>query len=170
MGEHDDIERLRDVVEDEQPIVEREAQVWQLQIVRGCVGQMLGITDGVIGRIPHHAAGEWRQFGEPRRREGFHTASEFAQRVGGLECLDGVAPRDPHGGTEGLESHEGIGAEEAVAAHLLPADHALEQAAAVAGVDPGECRQRRQPIGEQPPVDRDEAKGLRQLDETTRIG
>ena len=38
VGQHDDVERLGDVVEDQQPVVEGEAEIGEVQVVGGRIG------------------------------------------------------------------------------------------------------------------------------------
>jgi hypothetical protein len=162
VGEHHDVERLRDVVENEQPVVEGEAEIREMKVVDRRMRQPLRVSDGVVGRIPHHAAGERREFRQLGRLMASHPPLEVGERVGRLELLHVVraGPRDPHSRAEGFKPQEGLGPQEAVTADLLPADDALEQAGRLSGVDPGKRRQRRQAIREQPAVDRHETMGL----------
>ena len=174
VGENDDIERLRDVVEDHEPVVEGEAQIGERTVVGGGVGEILDVPDRVVGRIPDDAAGERGEFVEVGRAKGGHAALELGERVvrfklllraaGEAVAADGDLP------PTGLEEEERIGAEKAVAPHLLSADDALEQAATGAGVESGEGRQRCQPVGEQSAPHRHEAVGRREGPEPSGVG
>ena len=173
VGEDNDIERLRDVVEDHEPVVEGEAQVGEATVVGGRVGKILDVADRVVGGIANHAAGERREFGNVGRAEGGHAALEFGERIVRFERLAAAGKACAGDGdvlSSSLEEEERIGAEKAVTPHLLAADDALKQAPAGAGIDAGEGRQRRQPVGEQAAPHRNEAVVGRQGPEAGEIG
>ena len=119
------------MVEEDHPVVEREREVGQTAIVGRGVGQVLGVADGVVGRVADGSAGEP---GKPGEVNGAITVEEllrgretdrprcnarFAPGSSGRDHDDLVAP--------GLEPEERLGAQEAEPADLLAADHALEQ-------------------------------------------
>ena len=163
VGQHHDVERLGDVVENKQTIVEGEREVGEMEVVDGWMGQPLRVADGVVGGIPHGTAGERREFRQVRRLVDRHPPLEVGERVRRLKLLHLVrsGPGDPHLRTEGFEPHERLGAEEAVAADLLATDDALEQAGGFPRVDSGKRRQGRESVGKQPPVDRHKTMSLR---------
>ena len=66
VGLRHDQDRLADVVEEDHPIVEGEREIGQPPVVVGDVGQVLGVSHGVVGRIADGPAGEP---GEPREGE-----------------------------------------------------------------------------------------------------
>ena len=173
VGQDDDIERLRDVVEDHEPVVEGEAQIGERTVVRGGVGEILDVPDRVVGRIPDDAAGERGELVDVGRAEGGHAALELGERIVRFKLLRAAGEAVAADGDlppTGLEEEERIGAEKAVAPHLLSADDALEQAATGAGVESGEGRQRCQPVGEQSAPHRHEAVGRRKSPEPSGVG
>ena len=153
--------------------VKGEAQVGEATVVGGRVGKILDVADRVVGGIADHAAGERREFGNVGRAEGGHAALEFGERIVRFERLAAAGKACAGDGdvlSSSLEEEERIGAEKAVTPHLLAADDALKQAPAGAGIDAGEGRQRRQPVGEQAAPHRNEAVVGRQGPEAGEIG
>ena len=167
-GDHD--ERLGDVVEHHEPVVQREAHVGQPEVVRRRLRQTLGVADGVVGGEPHRPAREGWQFRQADRTELRHPALQLGEGIGACERLHRAATCDPHLRAARLEPHERIGAEEAVAADFLAADDALEQAAAIARIDPREGGEGRESVGEQPPIHRHEPARARQVGKPVGVG
>lgn len=122
MGQDHDVERLGDVVKDEQTVVEGEAEIGKMEVVGGRMGQPLRVPHGVVGGIPHGTAREWRQFCQPGRLVDGHSPFELCKRISRLEFLHRGRSRllDPHPRAEGFEPQEGLGPQKAVAADLLP--------------------------------------------------
>ena len=165
-GHRYDYDRLGDVVEDDHLVVEGEGQVGHVAVVGRGVGQMLDVANGVVAGVSDRSATERGQLGQMHRADRLDPAAEFLQRVFALEL-----PRDQrrrsagrharvgvgrHPAAVGFDLEEGIDGQEAVAADLFAADHALEEAGAAAGVDLVEGRDGRQRVADQPAIDRHE--------------
>lgn len=145
------------MVEDDEPVEEREAHVGEPEIVGRGVRQALGVADRVVGGVADRPTGERGQFGEPGRPVRGEPPLQLGERVVGLVRLHVAAAHDADGRPPRLETHERVGGEEAVAADPFAADDALEQAPARAAVEPAERGHRGEAVGEQPSVHRHEA-------------
>ncbi len=125
------------VVEDDHAIIEGEAQVGQLAVVHGRVGQAFHVAHGVVGGISDGpAGGKPRQAGQVRGAVVGHLLFKQPQRVGMLD-LDGRAAGglEDDAVAEGLEAQERAGAEEAITSDALASDDTLEKKRPVAVLD-----------------------------------
>ncbi len=85
-------------------------------------------------------------------------ALELGQRIGGVELFGAIAVDDRDAIAAGFDLQERIGGEKAVAADLLAADDAFEQAGARTRVELVKRRDRRERIADQAAVDRHEVR------------
>jgi len=177
-GDHDD--RLGHVIEDDHLIVEGEPQVGDLAVVVRGVGEVLEVADHVVAGVAHCAAAKRGQLGECDGAHSLHPPPQLLERVGALELPADedrrAGGRNPGRGADrhpllvGFDLEEGVRGEEAVAAHLLAADHALEQTCAAAGIELVEGGHRGERVAHQAAVDGHQVRPGCELRESLEIG
>ena len=168
------------MVEDHRLIVEGEGHVGHVAIVRRGVGEVFQVADHVVACIAHGPAHKRRQLRQRRRPQRPDPLGQLAQGVVAIELPGlengGAGGRraggraDRHPLAIGLDLEEGVGRQEAVAAHLLAADHALGQAGAAAGVELVKGGDGGQRVAHQPAADRHQVGLLGQAAEAVEIG
>jgi hypothetical protein len=167
------------VIEDDELVIQPEKQVRDAAVVgrRGRELLALVVADRVVAGVADQAARERGQVGGvvvlARREE----LREVGQRVGRVEAA-GLAGGHAVGGglldrrlTAGHLVHERRpGGDEAVAGDLLAADDALEQKRVRLAPQHLERADRREPVGEQLPVDGDDLGVPRRERERFEVG
>ena len=157
MSHRDHKHGLADVVEDGHVIVEAKAQIRQPAIVLGCVWQMLRVTNHVVTRIADRSTSEWRQLWKMSGLESSEPLANFFERVGCFVLLALVLGNQRDKVSRGAQFQERIGRQEAISAHLLAADHALEKTRTSSAIDTVKRGHRGQGITKQAPPDRNQA-------------
>ena len=148
MSQHDNVERFVHIIKDNEPVVESKGKVWELEVVGGGVWQMLSVADRIVRGVANNTTCEWGELWEPCRLKRFHATLEFGQWIRAFKRLGVAATSDSNGSAKCLESHKCFRAKEAVSAYFFSPDHALKEAAALAGIDPCERRKGGESIGE----------------------
>ncbi len=170
LGHGDDVDAFGDVVENDHLVIEGEGQVGDLAIVRGDMGQMLAVADGVVSGVTDRSAIERRQLGQMHGADGLDAAAQFFQRVCALELLGdesgNAAGRNAGVGIGGdaiaigLDFEEGLGGQKAIAADFFAAHHAFKEAGAAPGVEFVKGGDGREGVAQQSAIDRDQLHAL----------
>ena len=134
---------LANMIEQHHAVEEREREVGQTPIVARHIGQVLGVADGIVGRVAHGSAGESGQPGKVNRAMEIDELLKLDERIG--RSGNAVRPRVAgHGHDDliapGLEPQERLGPQETEPPDVLAADDALEQEGRRTPLDPAEGR------------------------------
>jgi hypothetical protein len=127
LGQRDDNRRLLHVVEYDHVVVERERQIGELAVVGRRVRKLLDVADRVIARVSHCAAGERRQARNLGDADRLHSVAQHLERIVGREVLRALRIRDRDFLAVCRDREKRFRCQEAIAAYLFAADHALEQ-------------------------------------------